>query len=117
MRCRAPRRSVAARGNLAQCRFRPFPPEIRRARLHQYNDDEQVDAAAISSARWAYMLFRAPVMVAVHADEMLGSGPDHDGFQLQSDSTRPGTRRARGGAGRAAHALDKREARRGNWRN
>lgn len=39
----------------------------------QYNDDEQVDAAAISSARWAYILFRSPVMVAVHASQMLGS--------------------------------------------
>jgi len=25
----------------------------------------------VSSARWAYLLFRAPVLVAVHADEML----------------------------------------------
>ena len=31
-------------------------------------------AAAESAARWAYMLFRAPVMIAIHADEMLGSG-------------------------------------------
>jgi hypothetical protein len=41
----------------------------------QYEDDEQADAAAASAARWAYVLFRPPVMVAVHADEMLGSGP------------------------------------------
>ena len=40
----------------------------------QYNDDIKVDAAAISSARWAYILFRSPVMVAVHADKMLGGG-------------------------------------------
>jgi hypothetical protein len=40
----------------------------------QYNDDEEVNAVAISSARWAYILFRSPVMVAVHADQMLGSG-------------------------------------------
>ena len=39
----------------------------------QYNDDEKVDAAAVSSARWAYILFRSPVMVAVHADKMLGN--------------------------------------------
>ena len=37
----------------------------------QYDDDEKALAAAPSSARWAYELFRAPVMVAVHADEML----------------------------------------------
>ena len=38
----------------------------------QYDDDLQVDAAATSSARWAYVLFRSPVMIAVHADKMLG---------------------------------------------
>ena len=37
----------------------------------QWSDDEKVDPAAVSSARWAYVLFRQPVMVAVHADEML----------------------------------------------
>jgi hypothetical protein len=37
----------------------------------QYVDDGLVDKAAISSARWAYLLFRQPVMVAVHGDEML----------------------------------------------
>jgi hypothetical protein len=37
----------------------------------QNADDKIVDAAAPSSARWAYLLFRAPIMVAVHADEML----------------------------------------------
>ena len=32
----------------------------------------------VSSARWAYVLFRQPVMVAVHADEMLAeNGPSH----------------------------------------
>ncbi len=40
-------------------------------KLLQYKDDEKVNPAAISSARWAYLLFRQPVMVAVHADEML----------------------------------------------
>ena len=48
------------------------PPEPDRQAQH--DDDEKVDAAAISSARWAYLLFRAPILVAVHADEMLGSG-------------------------------------------
>jgi hypothetical protein len=39
--------------------------------LAQFNDDSKVDPAAVSSARWAYLLFRQPVMVAIHADEML----------------------------------------------
>ena len=37
----------------------------------QYADDNLVVGAPTSAARWAYMLYRAPVMVAVHADEML----------------------------------------------
>jgi hypothetical protein len=40
----------------------------------QYDDDKAAESSAVSAARWAYLLFRAPVMVAVHADEMLGSG-------------------------------------------
>jgi hypothetical protein len=39
--------------------------------LDQHADDVVVNAAAPSAARWAYLLFRAPVMVAVHADQML----------------------------------------------
>jgi len=39
----------------------------------QWNDDKKVNPAGISAARWAYMLLRQPVMVAVHADEMLRS--------------------------------------------
>jgi hypothetical protein len=37
----------------------------------QYDDDVKADSAAVSAARWAYLLFRPPVMVAVHADQML----------------------------------------------
>ena len=37
----------------------------------QWNDDRKVNPAGISAARWAYMLLRQPVMVAVHADELL----------------------------------------------
>jgi hypothetical protein len=48
----------------------PSPPEADRQQQH--DDDEQVDPAAVSSARWAYLLFRAPVLVAVHASQMLG---------------------------------------------
>ena len=44
----------------------PNDPEIQ-----QNADDRTVNAAAASSARWAYLLFRAPILVAVHADEML----------------------------------------------
>src|SRR5579864_2859475 len=51
---------------------KPTPPDPDD-KTSQYNDDEQVDVAAISSARWAYILFRSPVMVAVHASQMLGS--------------------------------------------
>ncbi len=50
------------------------PPADPEGKMPQYADDTQVDSAAVSAARWAYILFRAPVMVAVHADEMLGSG-------------------------------------------
>jgi hypothetical protein len=39
--------------------------------VDQHNDDQIVNGAAVSSARWAYLLFRAPILVAVHADEML----------------------------------------------
>ena len=39
--------------------------------IDQNSDDLVVNAADPSSARWAYLLFRAPVMVAVHADELL----------------------------------------------
>jgi len=40
----------------------------------QWQDDSTVALAQVSAARWAYLLFRAPVMVAVHADEMLANG-------------------------------------------
>ncbi len=50
----------------------PSPPEPDRQLQH--DDDEQADHAAVSSARWAYLLFRAPVLVAVHADQLLRQG-------------------------------------------
>jgi hypothetical protein len=40
-------------------------------KLDQHGEDVKVEAAAPSSARWATILFQAPVMVAVHAAEML----------------------------------------------
>jgi len=39
--------------------------------IDQHNDDVVVNTASPSAARWAYLLFRAPVLVAVHADELL----------------------------------------------
>jgi hypothetical protein len=48
------------------------PFSVSDARKHdQWSDDRRVNIASVSSARWAYMLLRQPVMVAVHADEML----------------------------------------------
>jgi hypothetical protein len=48
------------------------PPNATDSSKHdQWSDDKKVDPATVSSARWAYMLFRQPVIVAVHADEML----------------------------------------------
>ncbi len=61
-------------GSLSNVALAPIPPADPEGKKPQHVDDVQVDGAAVSSARWAYLLFRAPVMVAVHADEMLGSG-------------------------------------------
>ena len=40
----------------------------------QFDDDTKANAASPSAARWAYILYRAPVMVAIHGSEMLGAG-------------------------------------------
>jgi hypothetical protein len=37
----------------------------------QQGEDADVNGVAVNAARWAYVLYQAPVMVAVHADEML----------------------------------------------
>ena len=50
----------------------PPAPDVE-GKKPQHDEDAAVAAAAASSARWAYVLFRAPVMVAIHADEMLGT--------------------------------------------
>jgi hypothetical protein len=60
-------------GSLASVSLTPPPAADPEGKKPQYNDDVQVKSAAVSSARWAYVLFREPVMVAVHADEMLGT--------------------------------------------
>ena len=66
-----PRRRVPARGGLGVGHADPPARGRPEGKLPQYTDDEQALTAAASSARWAYLLFRPPVMVAVHADEML----------------------------------------------
>jgi hypothetical protein len=38
----------------------------------QRADDVQVVTAPVSAARWAYLTYQSPVLVAVHAAEMLG---------------------------------------------
>jgi hypothetical protein len=40
-------------------------------KIDQRADDDKVNAAPASAARWAYILYQAPVMVAIHAAEML----------------------------------------------
>src|SRR5262249_5754972 len=51
-----------------------LPPNVPEGMTPQHNEDRDVVHAATSAARWAYLLFRAPVMIAIHADEMLGNG-------------------------------------------
>jgi hypothetical protein len=60
-------------GSLASVSLKAPPEGDPEEKKPQYEEDQQADAAAASSARWAYMLFRAPVMVAIHADQMLGA--------------------------------------------
>lgn len=60
--------------SLSNVALSPLPPDDPEKKKAQRDDDLKVDAASLSSARWAYLLFRAPVMVAIHADEMLGPG-------------------------------------------
>jgi hypothetical protein len=49
----------------------PVPSPENAGEVAQSKNDQAVSAAAVSSARWAYLLFRPPVMVAIHGDEML----------------------------------------------
>ena len=60
--------------SLSSVALAALPPGDPEGKKPQRDDDVQVDAAPVSSARWAYLLFRAPVMVAIHASEMLGTG-------------------------------------------
>jgi hypothetical protein len=45
-------------------------------RQAQHDDDVKVVPAPVSAARWAYLLYQAPVMVAVHAAELLKTATD-----------------------------------------
>jgi len=62
-------------GSLASFSLAPVPGGDPESKGPQHTDDEAALGAAASSARWAYLLFRPPVMVAIHADEMLRSRP------------------------------------------
>ena len=72
---RRPARAVARASSCPRAAWLPStlvdPSPAEPDRQVQHDDDAQVEPAAISSARWAYLLFRAPVLVAVHADQML----------------------------------------------
>jgi hypothetical protein len=62
-------------GSLASFPLAPVPGKDSEDKGPQHADDEAALLAAPSSARWAYLLFRPPVMVAIHADEMLRRKP------------------------------------------
>ena len=50
------------------------PPGIdEKEKQDQHNDDLKVVTAPVSAARWGYLMYQMPVMVAVHAAEMLGT--------------------------------------------
>ncbi|MFL5897128.1 MAG: hypothetical protein ACJ76D_01485 [Solirubrobacterales bacterium] len=61
--------------SLASFPLASVPKGDSEHRAEQHTADEAALGAAASSARWAYLLFRPPVMVAIHADEMLRSKP------------------------------------------
>ena len=47
-----------------------LPPDAGE-KIEQRKDDLKLAPAPVSAARWAYIMYQAPVMVAVHAAEML----------------------------------------------
>jgi hypothetical protein len=62
-------------GDLGAIALAALPVDDPEKKTRQRNDDVVVAAAPASAARWAYILFRPPVMVAVHASEMLRDRP------------------------------------------
>ena len=57
-----------------RCPRSPYAAELGADDLEkqpQHDDDSKVVGAPVSAARWAYLLYQAPVMVAVHAAELL----------------------------------------------
>jgi hypothetical protein len=63
--------TVAGANLSAAALANPVLASATTEKQQQHTEDLLVAAAPASSARWAYLLYRAPVMVAVHADEML----------------------------------------------
>lgn len=47
------------------------PGADEREKDEQHADDKKVVTTPVSAARWAYLLYQAPVLVAIHAHEML----------------------------------------------
>jgi hypothetical protein len=74
--------TVAPGGHLSAASLSPLTltaPSASRDDLEkqpQYDDDVKVVPAPTSAARWAYLLYQAPVMVAVHAAELLRKRTD-----------------------------------------
>ena len=74
--------TTAPGGHLGAANFSPLTltaPSAGRDDLEkqpQYDDDVKVVPAPTSAARWAYLLYQAPVMVAVHAAELLQQRTD-----------------------------------------
>jgi hypothetical protein len=54
----------------------PSPARDDLEKQPQHDDDKKVVPAAVSAARWAYLLYQSPVMVAVHAAELLKPATD-----------------------------------------
>ena len=67
-----PARFLAA-SDLGVVALAPPPAGDPEGKGQQRADDQRAIAAPASAARWAYLLFRPPVMVAVHAAQMLRS--------------------------------------------
>jgi hypothetical protein len=57
-------------GSLASLVLQPLGPADLEKQPDR-DDDLRANAAPVSAARWAYLLYQAPMMVAVHAAEML----------------------------------------------